>query len=364
MKIRLALYFSAIIIILTTCGISGSFFLNSNTPLVYGMESFNYSTVEKNTKLFLEKLQQCGGPPIYTLTPTEARKVLSGLQASSLEKVPPAENPPAEIENKTIPGGPNGEISIQIVKPQGSGNKTLPVVMYFHGGGWVLGGFDTHERLLRELANGADAAVVFVSYTPSPEAKYPIPVEEAYAATKWVAENGQTLNLDSSRLVVAGDSVGGNMATVVALLAQERGGPHITFQLLFYPVTDANFDTPSYLKYQEGYWLAREEMEWFWDNYLSNDTNTKHPTVSPLQASIDQLSKLPPALIIVGENDVLRDEGEAYAHKLMQAGVNTTATRYLGTIHDFVMLNILKDTPASRGATDQASHTLKEILSK
>jgi acetyl esterase len=328
------------------------------------MESSNYSPVEKNTKLFLEKLQQTVAPPIYTLPPTEARKVLSKLQALSLEKVPPADNPPAEIENKTIPGGPNGEISIQIVKPQGSDNKTLPVVMYFHGGGWVLGGFDTHERLLRELANGSDAAIVFVNYTHSPEAKYPIALVEAYAATKWIAENGQTLNLDSSRLVVAGDSVGGNMATVVALLAQERGGLHIAFQLLFYPVTDANFDTPSYLKYQEGYWLTREAMKWFWDNYLSNDTNRKEPTVSPLHASIDQLSKLPPALIIVGENDVLRDEGEAYAHKLMQAGVSTTATRYLGTIHDFVMLNPITDTPAARGAIDQASHTLKEILSK
>ena len=364
MEIRFVLYFSAIIIILTTFGISGSLYLNNNIPLVYGMESSNYSTVEKNTKLFLEKIQQSGGPPIYTLTPTEARKILSGLQASSLEKVPPADNPPAEIENKTIPGGPNGEISIQIVKPQGSDNKTLPVVMYFHGGGWVLGGFDTHERLLRELANGADAAIVFVNYTLSPEAKYPQSLEEAYAATKWIAENGQSLNLNSSRLAVAGDSVGGNMATVVALLAQERGGPHITFQLLLYPVTDTNFDTPSYLKYQEGYWLAREGMKWFWDNYLSNDTNRKEPTVSPLQASIDQLSKLPPALIIVGENDVLRDEGEAYAHKLMQAGVPTTATRYLGTIHDFVMLNPITDTPAARGAIDQASHTLKEVLSK
>ena len=364
MKIRLALYFSAIIIILTTFGINGSLFLNSNSPLVYGIESSNYSTVENKTKLFLEKLQQSGDPPIYTLPPTEARKVLSGLQASSLEKVSPAYNPPAEIENKTIPGGPNGEISIQIVKPQGSGNKTLPVVMYFHGGGWVLGGFDTHERLLKELANDADAAIVFVNFTPSPEAKYPVPLEEAYAATKWIAENGQTLNLNPSRLVVAGDSVGGNMAIVVALLANERGGPPITFQLLFYPVTNTNFDTPSYLKYQEGYFLARETMKWFFDNYLLNDTNRKNPTVSPLQASIDQLSKLPPALIIVGENDVLRDEGEAYAHKLMQAGVPTTATRYLGTIHDFVMLNPITDTPAPRGAIDQASNTLKEVFSK
>ena len=159
--------------------------------------------------------------------------------------------------------------------------------MYTHGGGWVLGGFDTHERLLRELATGAHAAIVFVNYTLSPEAKYPLSLEEAYAATKWISENGQTLNLDSSRLVVAGDSVGGNMATSVALLAKERGGPPIIFQLLFYPVTDANFDTPSYLEYQEGYFLTRESMKWFWDNYASNDTNRKEPTVSPLQASID-----------------------------------------------------------------------------
>ena len=358
MKIRLVLYFSAIMIILTTFDISVSFFLNNINPLVYGMEAYNYSTVENNTKLFLEKLQQIGGPPLYTLTPSEARNVLSGLQAGPIEKLP------AEIENKTIPAGPKGEIFIQIVKPQGSGNETLPVIMYFHGGGWVLGGFDTHERLLRELANGAHAAIVFVNYTRSPEAKYPIPLEEAYAATKWISENGQASNLDSSRLVVAGDSVGGNMATALALLAKERGGPSITFQLLFYPVTDANLDTSSYLAYKEGYFLTREAMKWFWDNYLSNDTNRKEPTVSPLQASVEQLSGLPPVLIIVGENDVLRDEGEAYAHKLMQAGVPTTATRYLGTIHDFVMLNPITDTPATRGAIEQAAHTLKEVLSK
>ena len=358
MKIRLVLYFSAIMIILTTFDISVSFFLNNINPLVYGMEAYNYSTVENNTKLFLEKLQQIGGPPLYTLTPTEARNVLSGLQAGPIEKLP------AEIENKTIPGGPNGEISIQIVRPQGSDNETLPVVMYTHGGGWVLGNFNTHERLLRELANGAHAAIVFVNYTLSPEAKYPQSLEEAYASTKWISENGQSLNLDSSRLVVAGDSVGGNMATTLALLAKERGGPPIIFQMLFYPVTDANFNTSSYNTYQEGYFLTRDNMKWFWDNYVSNDTNRKEPTVSPLQASLEQLSGLPPTLIIVGENDVLRDEGEAYAHKLMQAGVPTTATRYLGTIHDFMMLNPISDTPAARGAIDQASHTLKELFSK
>src|SRR6185436_12498643 len=221
----------------------------------------NYPTVEKKTKLFLEKLQQSGGPPLYTLTPTEARKVLSGLQAAPIEKLP------AEIENKTIPVGPNGEISIQIVRPLGSGNETLPVVMYTHGGGWVLGNFDTHERLLRELANGAHAAIVFVNYTLSPEAKYPQSLEEAYAATKWISENGRKLNLDSSRLAVAGDSVGGNMATVVAMLAKQRRGPRIAYQLLFYPVTDASFDTMSYREFADGPWLTKAAMEWFWNAY-------------------------------------------------------------------------------------------------
>ena len=160
--------------------------------------------------------------------------------------------------------------------------------MYFHGGGWVLGGEDTHDRLLRELADGAHVAVVFVNYTRSPEAKYPVALEEAYAATKWVAENGQTINTNSSRLAVAGDGVGGNMATVVALLAKERGGPEIAFQVIFYPVTNANFDTQSYMAYQDGYWLTRKAMMWFWNNYVSNQTNLKEPTVSPLQASIEQ----------------------------------------------------------------------------
>jgi acetyl esterase len=314
-----------------------------------------YDGVEPNTRSFLKSLQQNPGPLIYTLSPDKARAVLSGLQTSNaVQKLP------ADIENRTIPGGPNAkEISITIVRPQSNNNETLPVVMYFHGGGWVLGGFDTHERLVRELANKANVVVIFVNYTPSPEAKYPVPLEEAYAATKWVAQNSKTVNVNASRLAVAGDSVGGNMAAAVALLAKERGGPPIRFQLLFYPVTDANFGTSSYIKYQEGYWLSREAMKWFWDNYVSNQTNIKEPTVSPLQASIDRLRGLPSTLIINGEFDVLRDEGEAYAHKLMEAGVQVTAVRYHGTIHDFVMLNALSDTPAARGAIDQASNSLR-----
>ena len=319
------------------------------------MSADNYDGVERNTQSFLKSLQQNPGPPIYTLLPDQARAVLSGLQASgTVQKLP------AEIENRTILGGPNAkEISITIVRPQSNSNETLPGVMYFHGGGWVLGGFDTHERLVRELANKANVVVIFVNYTPSPEAKYPVALEEAYAATKWIAQNGKTVNVNASRLAVAGDSVGGNMAAAVALLAKDRDGPPIRFQLLFYPVTDANFETSSYMKYQEGYWLSREAMKWFWDNYVSNQTNIKEPTVSPLRASIDRLRGLPPTLIINGEFDVLRDEGEAYAHKLMGAGVQVTAVRYHGTIHDFVMLNALSDTPAARGAIHQASNSLR-----
>jgi acetyl esterase len=322
------------------------------------MNTSNFTGVEQDTRAFLESLQQNPGPPLYTLSPEQARAVLSGLQAGI-----PVKKLAADMENRTIPGGPNDtDISVQIVRPPNTSNETLPVVMYFHGGGWVLGGFDTHERLVRELANGAHAAIVFVNYTPSPEAKYPVSLEQAYAATKWVAQNGQTINVNSSNLALVGDSVGGNMAAAVALLAKERSGPPIKFQVLFYPVTDANFDTPSYMAYQEGYFLTREAMKWFWDNYTSNQTNRKEPTVSPLQASVEQLKGLPPALIINGECDVLRDEGEAYAHKLIEAGVPVTGIRYHGTIHDFVMLNPITNTPAVRGAIEQASHTLKKIL--
>jgi acetyl esterase/lipase len=320
-------------------------------------QSLNYSDIEQKTRAFLETLQEQGGSPIYTLSPQEARGVLSNLQVAH-----PVEQLPADIESQTIPGGPNGQVSINIVRPPGTREKTLPVVIYTHGGGWVLGGFDTHERLVRELANKSNAAIVFVNYTPAPDAQYPIQIEEAYAATKWVAENGKSINVDALRLAIAGDSVGGNMAAAVSLLAKERGGPKITFQALFYPVTDAHFDSQSYMELQEGYWLTREGMKWFWNNYAPDNTTRNEPTASPLHASIDRLKGLPPALIIIDEFDVLRDEGEAYAHKLMQANVSVISTRYLGTIHDFMMLNPIADTPAVRGAIDQASETLKMAL--
>ncbi len=304
---------------------------------------------------FLDDLAAQGGTPIYKLGVNEARSVLNDLQAGPTPKLP------ADIEDRTLPAGPTGRLSVRIVRPPAVG-KNLPAVMYFHGGGWILGNKDTHDRLIREIACGAGVAVVFVNFTPSPEAQYPQPIEEAFAATRWVAENGPEIGVDPARLCVAGDGVGGNMAAAVTLMAKQRGGPAISFQLLFYPVTDANFSTGSYKQFASGFFLTREAMKWFWDNYLPEAAQRKQALACPLQASPEELRGLPPALIITGECDVLRDEGEAYARKLIQAGVNVTAARYLGIIPDFVMLDVVTHTPAARGAIAQATSSLRRAL--
>lgn len=315
------------------------------------------SNVEPTTRRFLEQLNAQGGKPLYQLTPSQARQVLVDLQSGA-----PVEKLPADVEERTIAASPGSrKVSVRIVRPV-LRRDPLPVIMHFHGGGWVLGDAQTHDRLVRELANGAEAAVVFVNYTPAPEAKYPAQIEEAYAATKWVAENGSSIGLDPSRLVVLGDSVGGNMATVVALMAKDRQGPEIALQVLFYPVTAANFDTGSYREFASGYFLEREGMKWFWDNYLPNAQERTQPYASPLRASLAQLNGLPPTLVMVGENDVLRDEVEAYAHKLAEADVSVTATRFLGTMHDFVMLNPITYTPAPRAAIRLATATLRRLF--
>jgi acetyl esterase len=307
------------------------------------------------TKSFLATVNAQKGPKIYELSVKDAREVLSKAQAGDVKKLS------VDIEDQEIPCGPKGRVPIRIVRPKANKMK-LPVVMYFHGGGWVLGNKNTHDRLIRELACGAQAAVIFVNFTSSPEAQYPVSIEEAYAATQYIAENSKTFNLDSSRLAVAGDSAGANMAAAVTLLAKERGEPRISFQVLFYPVTDSNFDTPSYHEFATNYFLTREAMKWFWNHYLPDENLRKEPTASPLLASIDQLKKLPPALIITGECDVLRDEGEAYGHKLMEAGVCVTAVRYLGIIHDFVMLNALSETAQARSAIGLANSTLQKVF--
>jgi acetyl esterase len=238
------------------------------------------------------------------------------------------------------------------------------VILYLHGAGWVFGNSHTHDRLIRELAVRSQAAVVFPEYSRSPEARFPTALEECYAVAQWITQNGTGHGLDPSRMSVAGDSVGGNMATVLAMMAKDRRGPRFVKQVLFYPVTDANFDTGSYREFAEGYHLGREGMMWFWDQYLPDPLKRTDPMAAPLRANLDQLRGLPPALIITGEADVLRDEGEAYANKLRQAGVPVTEVRYQGIIHDFVMLNALADTNAARAATAQAAMTLHNALHK
>jgi acetyl esterase len=317
------------------------------------------SFIEPHTLAFLKGLEAQGGPPLYTLTPADARNVLLAVQASaSVTKLP------VEIEDRTIAGGPTGEISLRMVRPQGA-TGTLPGIVYCHGGGWILGDKETHDRLVREIATGVQTTVVFVDYARSPEAHYPVAVEQAYAALVWAAEQGAAIGVDPSRLAVFGDSVGGNMATVLTLLAKERQGPTLALQVLFYPVTDAGMETASYQRYGDGsLWLSAPAMKWFWDSYAPEVAQRNDYHVSPLQASLSQLQGLPPAFIVVDENDVLRDEGEAYAHKLQQAGVTVTATRYLGTIHDFILLNPIAETPAVRAAIAQAIGALRKAFSR
>jgi len=311
--------------------------------------------LEPTTQKFIDGLAAAGGPPLYTLTPDGARKVLLAAQ-SGLVKIAPV-----DVQQRTIPVGPKGTTRIAIVRPKNA-KGILPAVMYFHGAGWVMGDLTTHERLVRALADGVHATVIFVDYDRSPENHYPVAIEEDYAALKYVSEHHAEFNVDPSRLAVAGDSVGGNMAAVVAIMAKERKGPLIRAQALFYPVTDASMSDGSYGTYAKGPWLTKPAMAWFWNAYLPDATKRSDIHVSPLNATSDQLQGLPTALVITDENDVLRDEGEAYAKKLSQAGVRVTDTRYGGTIHDFMLLNALADTPAAVAATQQGIEFLKDNL--
>ena len=292
-------------------------------------------------------------PWLFTLGPEQGRTALDEVQAGHVSK------PLVDIEELTIADGPSAQVALRILRPENT-QASLPVIVYIHGAGWVFGSPQTHDRLVRELAVGAGAAVVFPVYRLCPEARYPTALEECYTVTRWVARRGQEYGLDAQRLAVAGDSVGGNMAAAVTLLSRERGEPDIRLQLLFYPVTDAAFDTASYHQFAEGYHLRRDAMMWFWDQYTRHPGERNEITASPLRASTQQLQGLPPALIITAEADVLRDEGEAYANKLREAGVRVTAVRFQGTIHDFVMLNAMAHTAAARGAIALATAWLRE----
>jgi len=312
--------------------------------------------LEPATARWLGRLAAAGGPQVYQLSPRDARRSLHEVQDSV-----PVELAPAQIADRVIPGGPAGEVSIRILRPAGV-TGALPLVVHCHGGGWILGDKATFERLDRELARAARAVVVFVDYTPAPEARYPVQLEQAYAALAWVAANAAQLGADPARIAVAGDSAGGSLAAALSLLARDRGGPAIAAQVLAYPVTDADFGTPSYQRYADGPWLTRAAMRWFWDAYLPDSGRRREITAAPLRASLEQLRGLPPALVINGEHDVLRSEGEAYARRLSQAGVPVTQVRYGGTIHDFLLLNPIAATPAPRAAISQIGSYLRGAL--
>ncbi|NTU27839.1 alpha/beta hydrolase [Bacillus tequilensis] len=310
-------------------------------------------------KVQLEKAAQefaeaTANPPyLFDLGPEKGREAVDEVQSDPIDKLP------VDIEDIMISGGPGGQVSVRIMRPQNA-PAHLPVIVYIHGAGWVFGNEHTHDRLIRELAVGAQAAIVFPNYTLSPEAKYPTAIEEIYAVVKWAAENGRENGMIPESLTIAGDSVGGNMTAAVTLMAKARGDLNIRQQLLFYPVTDASFDTESYHQFATGYFLRKDAMMWFWDQYTTNSNERAEITVSPLRATTEQLQGLPPALIITAEADVLRDEGEAYANKLREAGVPVTAVRFQGIIHDFVMLNALAKTEAARGAIDLATTWLRK----
>ncbi|MDT0569407.1 alpha/beta hydrolase [Streptomyces sp. DSM 3412] len=294
-------------------------------------------------------------PYLFDLGPVEGRKVVDEVQSGDIAK------PAVDEEWVTVPGGPTGEVRARVVRPAGA-EGVLPVILYIHGAGWVFGNAHTHDRLVRELAVGARAAVVFPEYDLSPEARYPVAVEQNYTVARWIVAEGAGRGLDATRIAVAGDSVGGNMTAALTLMAKERGDVPLVQQVLFYPVTDAAFDTGSYQRFAEGYFLRRDAMRWFWDQYTTSEKERAEITASPLRATPEQLQGLPPALVITAEADVLRDEGEAYADKLREAGVPVTAVRYQGIIHDFVMLNALRGTHAAEAAIGQAITTLRTAL--
>ncbi|MFD8791066.1 alpha/beta hydrolase [Streptomyces vinaceus] len=294
-------------------------------------------------------------PFLFELPPAEGRKAVDDLQSGDIAK------PAVDEEWITVQGGPTGSVRARIVKPAGA-TGALPVVVYIHGAGWVFGNAHTHDRLVRELAVGADAAIVFPEYDLSPEVHYPVAIEQNFAVAQWVVAQGATQGLDTTRIAVAGDSVGGNMAAALTLMAKERGGIPLLQQVLFYPVTDAAFDTGSYRQFATGYYLRRDGMQWFWDQYTTDEAQRAQITASPLRATTEQLTGLPPALVITGEADVLRDEGEAYANKLRAAGVPVTAVRFQGAIHDFVMLDALRETHAADTAIALAARTLRTAL--
>ncbi len=322
----------------------------NHTPVDYASDPH----LTPQVKAFLDILN-ASDTPVESLSTDDARNVLVNAQKSVKVDVSGV-----TVTEKTITAD-GYTIKLHIMKPEGA-TGILPVFMFIHGGGWILGDFPTHQRLMRDLVVLSGFASVFVNYTRTPDAAYPQAINEIYAATKWVAENGHEIGVDGKNLAIAGNSVGGNMSTVTTILAKERGGPKIKFQLLMWPIVDADFDNKSYRKFGTQRFLTKSLMSWMYDMYIPDPEKRKDIHASPLQATVEQLKGLPPALIQVAENDILRDEGEAYGRKLSEAGVAVTTIRYVGVIHDWGMLNGLAHIPETRSLVEHGAAELKKYL--
>ncbi len=305
-------------------------------------------------KGFLRPLN-AGGPAVESLSEQEARNVLVNLQASVKVDLSGID----ESEKTITQDGYT--LKLNIVRPKEK-KKKLPVFIFTHGGGWILGDYPTHKRLVRDLVVASGYAAVFVNYTLSPEAHYPQAINEIYAAAKWVSEHDDEIKADGKKMAAVGNSAGGNMTTALCMMAKDKGGPAIKLQILMWPATDASFTEDSYKEYGQQRFLTLPLMKWSWDRYLMDTKQRKEKYASPLQASIEDLRDLPPALIQVAENDILRDEGEAYGRKLEQAGVKVLSVRYNGMIHDFGMLNALAETAQVKGLIELAAAELKKHL--
>lgn len=314
------------------------------------------AAISAATRKFLTALNTSGGKPMETLSPGDARKVLEGAQQSVTVDLSGI-----DVSEKTITAS-GLSIKLYIVRPAGKKDVVLPAFMFFHGGGWVLGDFATHQRFVRDLVVYSGTVAVFVEYSRSPEVKYPVAINEAFAATEWVSAHGAEIGVDGKRLAVVGNSAGGNIAAATALMASHKKGPALKFQLLFWPVTNADFETVSYLQYAEERFLTRNMMKWFWNHYIGNAEQRAEIYAAPLQATADQVKGLPPTLVQTAENDVLRDEGEAYARKLDEAGVPVTLMRVQGMIHDYGLLNPLATLPAVQSALRYAANELRNAL--
>ena len=307
------------------------------------------------TEEFISELESNASEPLYKMTPKEARDFLEDLQSKSHKTID------AEASDVNIFTKDAGNIQLRIIKPQNTKEK-LPAVFYIHGGGWILGSANTHDMLIRTISRKTNSVVIFPEYSRSPEAQFPVALNQIYAALCYIFENSKDFNIDEKRIVIAGDSAGANMAAAAALMAKKQNGPDISFQCLLYPVTNADMDTQSYDDFKDGPWLSQKAMKWFWDAYAPEKALRNDPYISPLKAETDDLEGLPPALIVTDENDVLRDEGEAYARKLDMANVDVLNIRVNGTIHDFLMLNALYDTPQTQKTLDIICCVLKNFV--